>query len=141
MPSAPFGSSGLPSGRLGASILAPSGSILAPRGHPRGPWEHQDGHEGIRNRIFIDFWLLSGSYFERFLGTEAWNLNFFSGLFPGHFFVLNFDPKFIRLVLKPGVRMESIAKNKLSHKSFLSFGLDFYRFLEALGLLFLILLP
>ena len=40
LPPAPFGSSGLPFGGLGASILAPWGIILAPREHPGGPFWH-----------------------------------------------------------------------------------------------------
>ena len=37
MPQAPFGSSELPFGELGFSILALRETILAPRGRPRGP--------------------------------------------------------------------------------------------------------
>ena len=65
---------------------APWGSILASRDHSGGPWERQDGHEGVRSGIFIDFGLIWGSYFDSFLDIEAWNFNLSSGLFPGHVF-------------------------------------------------------
>ena len=50
LPPAPFSSSQLPFGRLGASILAPWGTVLAPRKHLGGPWKQQDGHEVVRNK-------------------------------------------------------------------------------------------
>ena len=49
----------------------PWGVILAPRNKPGGPWEQQDGHEVARNRIFIDFEMILGPYFESFLDTEV----------------------------------------------------------------------
>ena len=36
--------------------------ILAPRDHPAGPCEQQGGHEGVWNRIFVDFGLIWGPY-------------------------------------------------------------------------------
>ena len=33
-------------------------------GAPGGPWEQQDGHEGVQNQIFIDFELIVGFFFE-----------------------------------------------------------------------------
>ena len=50
---------------------APWGTFFAPPDHPGGPWEQQDGHDGVRNGIFIDFELIWGPYFEIFLDTEA----------------------------------------------------------------------
>ena len=47
------------------------GTISAPWAHPGGPWEKQEGHEGIRNRIFTDFGVIFGLYFECFFCTEA----------------------------------------------------------------------
>ena len=47
------------------------GSIFAPRGHLGGPWEKQEGHEGIRNQIVIDLGSILGPYFNSFLGTDA----------------------------------------------------------------------
>ena len=52
--------------------------MLASREYTGGPKEQQDGHEGVWNRIFIDFGLIRGPYFESFLGTEVCNLNLFS---------------------------------------------------------------
>ena len=63
LPPAPFSSSCLPFGRLGASTLAPCETILAPRENLGRPWEHQDGFEGVRHRILI----LSGSITKLFL--------------------------------------------------------------------------
>ena len=60
---------------------------MAPREHLGGPWEQQDEHEVVLNRIFIDLGVILGPYFKTFLETEAWSFNLSSGLFPGHFFV------------------------------------------------------
>ena len=82
---APFGYLLLPFGEFGASILAPCDTISALREHLGARWDQQDGLEGVRHRIFIDFEGNSWPYFEIFLGTEAWNFNFVSGLLPGQF--------------------------------------------------------
>ena len=58
---------------------------VAPWENLGGPWEQQDGLYGVRYRIFMDLEVILGVYFERSLGTEAWNFNLSSGLFPGHF--------------------------------------------------------
>ena len=42
-------------GLVSPSIFIFWGTILAPRDHPGGPWEQQDGHEVVNNRIFADF--------------------------------------------------------------------------------------
>ena len=56
LPHATFSFSWLPFERLAASILAPLETVSAlGGGHPGGPWEKQAGHEGVRNRILIDF--------------------------------------------------------------------------------------
>ena len=47
------------------------GAILAPWEQLGGPWEQQDGLEGVWHRIFIDLGVILGPYFESFLGTEA----------------------------------------------------------------------
>ena len=107
---------------LGASILAPSGTILTLRGHLGGLWKQQDGHEWFWNRIFSDFGLFVRLYFERFFGTESWNFNLISGLFPGFSFVLIFDSKVRRLGLLTGFRMVCIAR------TFFFIGIVFYRF-------------
>ena len=52
---APFSSSPLTFGGLGASTLPPKGTILAFR-------EHQDGHEGVRDWICIVFGLITGHW-------------------------------------------------------------------------------
>ena len=44
--------------------------LVPPFWHPGGPW-WQDGFEGVRHRIFIDFEVILGPNFESFLGTEA----------------------------------------------------------------------
>ena len=74
-------------GRFGFILRAtPSAadSFLGPRGchlgglvpsfwhagyHPEGQWGQQDGHEVVRNRIFIDFGMICGFNFESFLDT------------------------------------------------------------------------
>ena len=70
---------------VGAAAQDFFSTLGAPWEHLGGPWKQQDGFEGIRHRIFIDFEVTWGPYFESFLGTEAWSFNFCSGLFPGHF--------------------------------------------------------
>ena len=54
-------------------------------GHPRGLWEQQEGHVGVRNKIFIDFGLIFGLRFDSFLGFDGLNSMFVLGLFPGDF--------------------------------------------------------
>ena len=69
-------------------LLAPFydlATILSAWGHPRGPWEQQEGHVGVRNKIFIDFGLIFGPHFDSFLGFDGLNSMFVLGLFPGHF--------------------------------------------------------
>ena len=61
------------------------GTILSAWGHPRGPWEQQEGHVGVRNKIFIDFGLIFRPHFESFLGFDGLNSMFILGLFPGDF--------------------------------------------------------
>ena len=39
------------------------GTILSAWGHPGGPWEQQEGHVGVRSKIFSDFWLDFGTAF------------------------------------------------------------------------------
>ena len=68
LPPALFSSSRLAFERLGASILAPSGTILAPWEHPGGPWEQQDGLEAVRHMIFMDLGMVLSPYFEGFSG-------------------------------------------------------------------------
>ena len=47
---------------------APWGTILAPRDHPGRPREQQDGHEGARNRIFIDLGSIFGTLLRELFG-------------------------------------------------------------------------
>ena len=61
------------------------GTILSAWGHPGGPWEQQEGHVGVRSKIFSDFGLILGSHFESFLNSDGLNSVFFWSLFPGHF--------------------------------------------------------
>ena len=61
------------------------GTILSAWGHPGGPWEQQEGHVGVRNKILIDFGLIFGGHFEKLLGFDGLNSMFVLGLFPGHF--------------------------------------------------------
>ena len=70
MDSGIFGTQNLSFGRPGASILAPwihFGTL----GHHGGPWEQQEGHVGVWNRIFIDFGTIWGAHFDSFLSTEG----------------------------------------------------------------------
>ena len=69
-------------------LLAPfyhPGTILSAWGHPGGPWEQQEGHVGVRSKIFSDFGLILGPHFESFLSSDGLNSVFFWSLFPGHF--------------------------------------------------------
>ena len=61
------------------------GTILSAWGHPGGPWEQQEGHVGVRSKIFSDFGLILGPHFESFLSSDGLNSVFFWSLFPGHF--------------------------------------------------------
>ena len=61
------------------------GTILSAWDHPGGPWEQQEGHVGVRSKIFSDFGLISGTHFESFLSSDGLNSVFFWSLFPGHF--------------------------------------------------------
>ena len=55
---------------------APWEAILAPRDYPGGPWEQQDGHEVARQRILIDFGLISGH-----VSVSSWVRNAKKNLF------------------------------------------------------------
>ena len=44
-------------------------AILAPR-DPGGPWEQQDGHEVVNDRIFVDFGVISGFVLFQFVGFK-----------------------------------------------------------------------
>ena len=69
-------------------LLAPfynPGTILSAWGHPRGPWEQQEGHVGVRNKIFNDFGLIFGPHLENLLGFDGLNSMFVLGLFAGDF--------------------------------------------------------
>ena len=54
-------------------------------GTPWGPWEQQEGHVGVRSKIFNDFGLILGPHLESFLSSDELNSVFFWSLFPGHF--------------------------------------------------------
>ena len=115
------------------------GTILSAWGHPGGPWEQQEGHVGVRSKIFSDLGLILGSHFESFLSSDELNSVFFWSLFPGHFLDRFFNgisdswssenKVFARKVLqKPCFR-----KNRL----LVIRGSIFWCFLEALGAGFL----
>ena len=139
LPLAPFSSSWLPFGRLGASNLAPWWTILAPWEHLGEPWEQQDGFEGVRHRIFIDFGVFSGPYFGSLFITRL-EIPIYFGLVSRSFCFPSFESNFRRLgFLKPGFRMERVAKNNFSQKSsFVDFGVYLSCFLKALGTVFLV---
>ena len=80
MPLAPFGISGLPFGGLGVFILTFWKAILVPRDHPAGPWEQQDGHEVVRNMMFIDFGVILGPVKISFLIARSLRFHFLFGL-------------------------------------------------------------
>ena len=71
MQPARFNFSWLPFGGLVSPFWHPGGTILAPREHIGGPWEQQDGREGVRNRTSIDFEMILGVYFESFLAGRV----------------------------------------------------------------------
>ena len=102
------------SGNNLASREDPGGAILAPRDYPGGPWTQQDGHEVVRNRIFIDFGVIMGPVYISFLISRSLTFHLFRacfGLVCGPFFVLISESKFRRLGLKiRGFRKDSLAK-------------------------------
>ena len=51
--------------------MVPVGAILASRGRPARPWEQQEGHEGIQDRILNDFGMILGPHFEGFPVIEG----------------------------------------------------------------------
>ena len=132
MPPAPFDFSGLPFGSLGASffefwepfwflgstlgdhfgVSATWEAILAPRDHPGGPWEQQDGHEVVRNRIFIDFGVIVGPYFESCCWHRGLEFKLLFGLVSKSLFVFTFESKSRRVdLLKRCCCIEGVAKN------------------------------
>ena len=94
------------------------GTILSAWGHPGGPWEQQEGHMGVRSKIFSDFGLILGRHFESFLSSDGLNSVFFWSLFPGHFLRNYWQLE----LLEQGFRVEGIAKTMFSQK--LCFGVS-----------------
>ena len=104
---------------------------MAPRDHSGGPWEQQDGHEVVWNRIFIDLGVILGLVYTIFFDFKTLGILFFSGLFLGQL-------KFRRLGLQiRGLRKEGLAKVNFSHKLFfMNSGAILIVFLEPWGSFF-----
>ena len=82
---APLDHLGLPFSYLGSTLGsyfgisgAPWEAILASWDHPGGPWEQQDGHEVVHDRILVDFGVMSGG------GSKCFKICFICSVFPGH---------------------------------------------------------
>ena len=106
-----------------------AGTILSAWGHPGGPWEQQQGHVGVRSKIFSDFGLILGPHFESFLSSDGLNSVFFWRLFPGHFL-----HRFLGGIICSWSSWNKVFVWKVLQKPF--FGdskVDFLCFLEALG--------
>ncbi len=87
-------------------------------GHHGGPWEQQEGHVGVWNRIFIDFGTISGTHFESFLEPRAKIRFSFFVLVSRSLFASIFESKSGRLGLpKQGFGVRDIAKTEFSQKS------------------------
>jgi hypothetical protein len=112
---------------------------LSAWGHPGGPWEQQEGHVGVRSKIFSDFGLILGPHFESFLSSDGLNSVFFWSLFPGHF-LHRFSKGIIdrwssenKVFARKVLQKQCFRKNRL-----LVVRGHFWCFLEALGAGFLI---
>ena len=58
---------------------------MATRGHPGRPWEQRDGHEVVRNMIFIDFGVILEPVYVSFLTSRRWTCQFFRACFQNLF--------------------------------------------------------
>ena len=56
----------LPEVVICVSILVPWATILASQGFFGGPWKKQEEHEGVQNKISIDFGSIFGLCFNAF---------------------------------------------------------------------------
>ena len=52
------------------------GAILAAWGHPGGPSEQQEGQVGVHKYMCVDFAVIWGPHFERFLFSEEFDFVF-----------------------------------------------------------------
>ena len=133
-----FGASVSPSlysGRYFRISEAPWVVILATRGHPGRPWEQWDGHEVVRNTIFIDFGVILEPVYVSFLTSRRLTCHFCRADASRSPFVSISEPKCQLAGFKIlGFRTESIAKFIVSPKSFFAnSGLEFCCFLGTLG--------
>ena len=159
LPPAPFGFSGLPFGGLGASFVTfwerfwhlgsslgwhfdisgtPWDVILAPRDQCGRPWEQQDGFEVSNNMIFDDFGMMLGFVYVSFWSSKCLKIRFFCRACFQVIYLSISESKFQRLGFpNQGFRIEGIPQIGFSWKSrLMNFGIDFRRFLTALGTVF-----
>ena len=81
------------------------GTILSAWGHPGGPWGQQEGHVGVRSKIFRDFGLILGPHFESFLSSDELNSVFLLELVSRSLFASIFGWNYWQLELsKQGFR-------------------------------------
>ena len=66
------------------------GTILSAWGHPGGPWEQQEGHVGVRSKIFSDFGMILAPHFESFFNPDGLNSVFLFELVSRSLFALIF---------------------------------------------------
>ena len=93
---------------------------------------------GVRSKIFSDFGLILGPYFESFLSSDGLNSVFFWSLFPGHFLHRFLMELLTAGALKTRFSLGRYCKNMFSQKTFIGDSrADFFCFLEALGAGFL----
>ena len=114
-----------------STLGAPQRTILAPRDRP---WERQDGHEVVRNRIFIDFEVILGHVYISLLSSRNWKCLFSSGHFLYRYLRGNVDAGSSQVkVFLQG----KYCKHQLSTEVFfMNFGVESSRFLKAAFLLF-----
>ena len=102
-------------------LLAPCGCHLGGFVAPLGPWEQQDGLEGVRRRTFthcgVIFGIVLGSFW-----VPRLDIQFLFGLVSKSLFVPIFESKFGRLgLLNQGFRLESLAKSAFHRNRFYGF--------------------
>ena len=92
------------------------GTILSAWGHPGGPWEQQEGHVGVRSKIFSDLGLILGPHFESFLSSDGLNSVFFEACFQATF-CIDFLVELLTVgALKTRFSLEKYCKNHVFAK-------------------------
>ena len=89
---------------------------MALRGHPGGPWGQQDGFEMVVYRILLDFGVILGPVYIRYLNSRILKFVFFLGFVSRSFFSI-YETEFQHLGLpNRGFRMDGIANTDFPRK-------------------------